>query len=164
MSGTSLDGIDLAYIEFHKGYQWQADLGNAPPAYLQNGGKSQASPVHVCYTSNRKDYSQLGPPPQRLHARLFTKARCTSHGHTVWHQLEKVSPYKLAMDTSFKPWPKHPLSAILEADETGEKGRHWYPLVINFGEYTIASIWVLATTFSKDGKRRALTFAQPIWH
>ena len=26
MSGTSLDGIDLAYVEFQKGRQWQADL------------------------------------------------------------------------------------------------------------------------------------------
>ncbi|MCR9182787.1 MAG: anhydro-N-acetylmuramic acid kinase [Flavobacteriaceae bacterium] len=104
MSGTSLDGVDLAYIAFAKSNTWTYKIHKAVTiTYPETWKKRLQNGVYLCdkdLLTLNKEYTQYlggiikrfissidGIPPQ---AQLGTgiDAIC-SHGHTILHQLEK---------------------------------------------------------------------------
>ena len=46
MSGTSLDGLDIAYVEFQKSKKWQFDLGVCDTIPYPKKWRTQLSSLH----------------------------------------------------------------------------------------------------------------------
>ena len=99
MSGTSLDGLDIAHVRFEKkDGKWQFDLLNtATLAYPQKFKERLRSSVHL----DKKDLDKLdldfaGEMAKSVQD-FFAKYKIdtshidaiASHGHTVFHQPEK---------------------------------------------------------------------------
>lgn len=95
MSGTSLDGIDIAYVEFMKeNYKWQFQLGPyASIAYsdkwkstLQNLPKSSA--LKYAQTHVRYGHYIGHTVASFIQSKKLEVGVIGSHGHTVFHQPE----------------------------------------------------------------------------
>src|SRR5690606_29543316 len=102
MSGTSLDGLDLAAVEFrHKDNRWEFSIVAAETIrYSQEWeNKLKTAPAlpgeqlmelhngYGMYTGRQIN--------QFLQKHPFTTALITSHGHTVFHQPEKGFTFQL---------------------------------------------------------------------
>jgi len=95
MSGTSLDGIDLAYVEFKKDAKWHFDILKCTTLPYTEKWKHILSKIHhqsIEYIREiEKEYSKL----LAKHINDFIKTHALkpelicSHGHTIWHQPQK---------------------------------------------------------------------------
>lgn len=92
MSGTSLDGVDIAYVEFLKDEHWKFQLkqftsvsyGNEWKNRLQNLSESSAfefAKTHVAYGHYLGDLTSGFIKEHQLDVNLIA-----SHGHTIFHQ------------------------------------------------------------------------------
>lgn len=95
MSGTSLDGIDIAYVEFSKtGELWHFELGPFTSiGYHQNWHarlKNLADGSAQDYVKTHVDYGHyLGKLVKKfIHENELEVDFIASHGHTVFHQPE----------------------------------------------------------------------------
>ena len=167
MSGTSLDGIDLAYIEFHKGYQWQADLGQCTTLPYSTKWRQILAKLHhesmSVIRQTERDYSQL----LGHHLNDFMQGHSlkpdviASHGHTVWHQPEKGITLQIGDGHILQAMTKTPIVCDFRSQDV-KLGGQGAPLVpigdqLLFGEYTYClNLGGFSNlSFSKDGKRRA---------
>lgn len=95
MSGTSLDGVDLAYLHFKKDEEWSYDIIHGETvAYTSKWVKQLREAIHFASTDLdhlNKDYTNL---LARLINSFIEKYQLTridavcSHGHTILHQPE----------------------------------------------------------------------------
>ena len=94
MSGTSLDGVDIAYVEFEHNKKWQFDLGVCDTILYPEKWRIQLSDL---YKQSDKEIQQtdikyglyLGNLAERFIQinKLQVDLIC-SHGHTIFHQPE----------------------------------------------------------------------------
>lgn len=95
MSGTSLDGVDLAYVSFNRNKSWQYQLGVCQTIPYDERWQKELNKLHL------KSISEIQKSNQRysiylsqllsdfiLKYNLEVDLIC-SHGHTVLHQPEK---------------------------------------------------------------------------
>lgn len=94
MSGTSLDGVDLAYVEFEKTKNWSFKLGECDTIPYPEKWKNKLSKLHL---QSEEDIKQTDIEYGHYLGELFTtfiqKNRLqvdfvSSHGHTIFHQPE----------------------------------------------------------------------------
>ncbi|MCS7019474.1 MAG: anhydro-N-acetylmuramic acid kinase [Cytophagales bacterium] len=92
MSGTSLDGLDLALVEFWQNKQWQFRLCNAETVPYSEEWQAKLSTLE---NSSAFDYALTDVTLGRYfgeQARLFISKQAqkplfiASHGHTIFHQ------------------------------------------------------------------------------
>ena len=146
MSGTSLDGIDLAYVEFHKGRQWQADLKQCTTLpystkWRQVLAKLHHKPIAVIRQTER-EYSQL----LAQHLNDFIRRHSlkpdiiASHGHTVWHQPEQGITLQIGDGHILQTMTKTPIVCDFRSQDVrlGGQGAPLVPIgdQLLFGEYT----------------------------
>lgn len=95
MSGTSLDGVDLAYVEFIKtGNKWKFKLFDAVTIPYTKAWKKKLQTLIKC---SAKDYVKTDADLGHLfgqHINTFIRTKklnpdfIASHGHTIFHQPE----------------------------------------------------------------------------
>lgn len=92
MSGTSLDGLDIAYVEFTQGSSWSFDIGGSTTLPYPATLKTQ---LHECFGYSAKAFQQLDRSYGRWigeQVSLFMKDNhclpdfIASHGHTIFHE------------------------------------------------------------------------------
>lgn len=95
MSGTSLDGVDLAYVEFQKTEKWTFHLGESTTIPYTDKWlkKLQLLPTQNAETIKQTDTEYGAYLGSLVHS--FVKKNklevdfIASHGHTIFHQPEK---------------------------------------------------------------------------
>ncbi len=106
MSGTSLDGVDLALCEFrHEGERWEFDLLSAQTIDYSEEWKArlveapQLSGLDLVLLNN--EYGRfLGQLSNHFLESKQTPDIIASHGHTIFHQPEKNLTYQLGNGAS----------------------------------------------------------------
>jgi anhydro-N-acetylmuramic acid kinase len=94
MSGTSLDGVDLAYCHFHReNDQWSFEVKEAATVSYSNEWRKKLSTLHqkdaLAFTTIHVEYGwYLGELVKQLATNLEVDF-VSSHGHTIFHQPEK---------------------------------------------------------------------------
>jgi anhydro-N-acetylmuramic acid kinase len=95
MSGTSLDGLDIAYCEFEKGKQWSYKILSAKTISYSSQWKNK---LRSAYDKSRGEVKKMDKEYGVFIAKevlAFIKKHnispsfIASHGHTVFHQPEK---------------------------------------------------------------------------
>lgn len=115
MSGTSLDGIDLAYVEFTHDSKWSYTLTPCRTVPYSQWWKEELANLHlksIDYIRKvEKDYSQL--LAQHINDFIQTKGLkpdlIASHGHTVWHQPNKGITLQIGDGQLLKTLTKTPV-------------------------------------------------------
>ena len=167
MSGTSLDGIDLAYVEFQKGRQWQADLKQCTTISYSGKWRQTLAQLHrepiAVIRQTEREYSQL----LGHHLNDFIQSHSlkpdviASHGHTVWHQPEQGITLQIGDGRILQDITKTPIVCDFRSQDVrlGGQGAPLVPIgdQLLFGEYTYClNLGGFSNlSFSKDGKRRA---------
>jgi len=101
MSGTSLDGVDLAYVTFQFDKEWQYDLGPCQTFSYNDVWLEELSGLHL----KDKDYmNDIDNKYAKLLSSLITQFidehhlevdLICSHGHTILHQPEKGITFQI---------------------------------------------------------------------
>ncbi len=102
MSGTSLDGLDLALVEFTGGKRWHFNMiASSTHAYTNSWGKKLASAhtltgadllaLHVTYGTYLGKQCQVFLRKNRIR----TIDAIASHGHTIFHQPDRGFTFQL---------------------------------------------------------------------
>ena len=95
MSGTSLDGLDIAYCEFEKNKNWKYKITQAETINYNKGWKNKLS---SSFTKSKKEILKLDIEYGKFigeRVKFFIKKNklepdfISSHGHTIFHQPEK---------------------------------------------------------------------------
>jgi len=103
MTGTSLDGVDLAYVEFDKNDgQWEFEVRAAETISYDSAWRSRlqeavsASSVELLVLNNEYGH-WLGQLVRDFVARHHISGLdfVASHGHTVFHQIDKGFTYQI---------------------------------------------------------------------
>ena len=102
MSGTSLDGVDLAYITFKKEHQWEFQIHVAETIpYLDEWSRIMKQLLHFNFDELKQIDSDYTLYLSNIINQFITKhhiqsldAIC-SHGHTALHQPEKGLTYQI---------------------------------------------------------------------
>ena len=95
MSGTSLDGVDLAFVSFYHDKSWQYQLGVCQTIPYDEIWQKELKELHLKSTSEIKKYSKrYAIYLSQLLSDFINKYNLQvdlicSHGHTVLHQPEK---------------------------------------------------------------------------
>jgi len=95
MSGTSGDGLDIAYCQFAKSNKWSYEILKCETVEFPSTLKSQLMAAHKLPSSNLMSLDVtlgqwMGKEVKKFCQNLKTKPTAVcSHGHTVFHQPEK---------------------------------------------------------------------------
>ncbi len=102
MSGTSLDGLDLAYCEFIKRKSWQFRILEAETFPYTRTWREKLSTAHLLKGEDLQSLhvaygAYLGASAKRFirSHKIQAVDLIASHGHTVFHQPEKKFTYQL---------------------------------------------------------------------
>ncbi|MFC2138316.1 anhydro-N-acetylmuramic acid kinase [Bacteroidota bacterium] len=106
MSGTSLDGIDVAYCTFTKNdNKWSFSIEKAHTYVYSNEWKSKLKLAHKLpaaeFLKLHNDYGEyLGIMIKDFIRKIYTKVDIiASHGHTIFHQPEENFTFQLGEGT-----------------------------------------------------------------
>ncbi|HEY4799113.1 MAG TPA: anhydro-N-acetylmuramic acid kinase [Bacteroidia bacterium] len=95
MSGTSLDGLDIAYCEFRKGKKWSFRIPHAKTVNYSKAWKHQLSSAFLVSNKKRSRLDErygnfIGKEVLKfIRQHNISPDLISSHGHTVFHQPEK---------------------------------------------------------------------------
>ena len=95
MSGTSLDGLDIAYCEFVKGKNWKYNILHAETKKYNKEWKAKLSEAFRMNKNDLKQFDKefgkfIGSEVSNfIRRKKITVDFIASHGHTVFHQPEK---------------------------------------------------------------------------
>lgn len=115
MSGTSLDGLDVAYCEFHKRTSWRFRILKAETFKYTKTWREKLSTAHQLNPQDLEalhtEYgAYLGILVQRFMKanQIKTVDLIASHGHTVFHQPERKFTFQLGSGAALHAqtgWP-----------------------------------------------------------
>lgn len=95
MSGTSLDGLDLAYVQFHREEEWNFKIIACKSVPFDSSLRKQLATAYNCTSLDLKLLdlhfgSWLGEQTKMFISELARAPDLiVSHGHTIFHQPEK---------------------------------------------------------------------------
>lgn len=102
MSGTSLDGLDLAYVEFTFRKKWTFNLLEALTVRYDSAWERKLATAHTLTTAELLELHMAYGRFLGNQARAFLKRKkiarvdaIASHGHTIFHQPEKGFTFQL---------------------------------------------------------------------
>lgn len=116
MSGTSLDGLDICYVEFQKKEKWEFEiLSSETIAYTEDWKNKLQSAVHLSaedLLALDKDYGFfLGEKTQDFITKYHISDLdlIASHGHTVFHQPQRKFTLQIGDGKALKIITKKPV-------------------------------------------------------
>lgn len=167
MSGTSLDGIDLVYVEFRKEESWNYKLLQTTTIPYTQQWLEELSSLHLKpleYIRNiESKYSKLLAHHinKFINENKLTPNLISSHGHTIWHQPENRITLQIGDGHILQAMTKTPIVCDFRSLDVrlGGQGAPLVPIgdQLLFGEYSYClNLGGFSNlSFSKDGKRRA---------
>ena len=167
MSGTSLDGIDLVYVEFQKNHQWHFNLRQCTTLPYSTKWRQTLTDLHrqpiATIRRTEREYSLLLSQCLNdfMQGHSLQPDIIASHGHTVWHQPDNGITLQIGDGHILQSMTKTPIVCDFRSQDVrlGGQGAPLVPIgdQLLFGEYTYClNLGGFSNlSFSKNDQRRA---------
>jgi anhydro-N-acetylmuramic acid kinase len=166
MSGTSLDGVDLAYCHFqHENGKWHFEIKSAKTISYMNEWKEKLSSLHkkdaLSYAVTHTEYGRYLGELVKDFSKDFDVDFISSHGHTIFHQPEKGFTAQIGEGAALSAATHFPVICDFRTADVALEGQG-APLVpigdkLLFGDYAFClNLGGIANiSFDKKGERIA---------
>lgn len=169
MSGTSLDGLDIAYCEYKKNENWKYEIIKAETINYNKEWKKKFSSA---FAKSKKEISKLDIEYGKFigeKVNSFIKKNkikpdfISSHGHTVFHQPEKKITLQIGNGKTISSVCKLPVICDFRSEDValGGQGAPLVPIAdkLLFSDYDFClNLGGIANISYDDSKRKRIAF------